>query len=71
MFTLLFIFFTFMIFGKLFMFAVKASWGIMKILFTILLLPLLLIILVFAGLFYIALPVLVIAGVVSLFSSRT
>lgn len=71
MFTLLFVFFTFMIFGKLFMFAVKASWGIMKILFTILLLPLLLIILVFAGLFYIALPVLVIAGVVSLFSSRT
>ncbi len=71
MFTLIFIFFTLMIFGKLFMFAVKASWGIVKILFTILLLPLLLIILVFAGLFYIALPVLVIAGAISLVSSRT
>ncbi len=70
MFTLIFILFTLMIFGKLFMFAVKASWGIVKILFTILLLPLFLIILVFAGLFYIALPVLVIAGVISLVSSR-
>lgn len=42
-----------------------------KILFTVLLLPLLLILLVIAGLFYIALPVLVIVGVVSLISSHT
>lgn len=71
MFTLVFIFLIFVIFGKLFMFAVKASWGIVKILFTVLLLPLVLIVLVVAGLFYIALPVLVIAGVISLLSSRT
>lgn len=71
MFTLLFILFMFMVFGKLFMFAVKASWGIVKIIFTILLLPLLLLILVFAGMFYIALPVLVIVGVISLVSSHT
>lgn len=71
MFTLLFIIFTFIIFGKLFMFALKASWGIVKILFTVLLLPVVLILLVVAGLVYIALPVLLIVGAVSLISSRT
>ncbi|MCI9271712.1 MAG: hypothetical protein HFH11_11325 [Dorea sp.] len=71
MFTLLFVLFTFLIFGKLFLFAVKASWGLLKILFTILLVPFVLITLVFAGLFYVALPVLVVAGVVSLICSRT
>lgn len=71
MFTLLFIIFTFIIFGKLFMFALKASWGIVKILFTVLLLPVVLILLVVAGLVYIALPVLLIVGVISLISSRT
>lgn len=71
MFTLLFVLFTFLIFGKLFLFAVKASWGFLKILFTILLVPFVLITLVFAGLFYVALPVLVVAGVVSLICSRT
>lgn len=70
MFTLLFIIFTFIIFGKLFMFALKASWGIVKILFTVLLLPVVLILLVVAGLVYIALPVLLIVGAVSLISSR-
>ena len=64
MFTLIFILFTLVIFGKLFMFAVKASWAI-------LLLPLFLIILVFAGVFYVALPVLAIVGVISLVCSRT
>ena len=71
MFTLLFVLFTFLIFGKLFLFAVKTSWGLLKIVLTILLLPFVLIILVFAGMFYVALPVLVIAGVVSLICSRT
>ena len=71
MFTLLFVLFTFLIFGKLFLFAVKASWGLLKILFTILLVPFVLITLVFAGLFYVALPVLGVAGVVSLICSRT
>ncbi len=71
MFTLLFVLFTFLIFGKLFLLAVKTSWGLLKIVLTILLLPFVLIILVFAGMFYVALPVLVIAGVVSLICSRT
>ena len=71
MFTLLFVLFTFLIFGKLFLLAVKTSWGLLRIVLTILLLPFVLIILVFAGMFYVALPVLVIAGVVSLICSRT
>ena len=66
MLTLLFSIMMLIIFGKLFIFALKASWGIVKIIFTIVLLPVILIGLVFAGLMYIAVPVLVIIGIVSL-----
>ena len=66
MLTLLFIIFMFLIFGKLIGFAVKAAWGISKIICTIVLLPLFLIGLVFAGLIGIALPILLVVGIVSL-----
>ena len=66
MFTLLFIILMFLIFGKLIGFAVKAAWGISKIICTIVLLPLFLIGLVFAGLVGIALPILLVVGIVSL-----
>ncbi|MCI5622347.1 hypothetical protein BHF70_07080 [Anaerostipes sp. 494a] len=56
------------VFGKLLIFAVKASWGIVKILFTVALLPLILVGLVMGGLIYIAFPVLLIIGIISLFS---
>ena len=65
MFTLLFIILMFLIFGKLIGFAVKAAWGISKIICTIVLLPLFLIGLVFAGLVGIALPILLVVGIVS------
>lgn len=71
MFTIVFIIFTIIIFGKLFMFALKASWGIVKILFTVLLLPVALILLAVVGLIYIALPALLLVGAISLISSRT
>ena len=58
----------FVIFGKLFVFALKASWGITKILFSVILLPIALIALVFMGLIYIALPILLIVGLIGLFS---
>ena len=65
MLTLLFIILMFLIFGKLIGFAVKAAWGISKVVCTIVLLPLFLIGLVFAGLVGIALPILLVVGIVS------
>ena len=65
MFTLLFIILMFLIFGKLIGFAVKAAWGISKIICTIVLLPLFLIGLVFAGVIGIAFPILLVVGIVS------
>ncbi|MCI8598164.1 MAG: hypothetical protein HFJ10_06965 [Lachnospiraceae bacterium] len=69
MLTLLFVVLVFIIFGKLLMFALKASWGLIKILFSIVFLPLILIALLFMGLTYLALPILVIAGVISIVKS--
>ena len=66
MLTLLFIILMLIIFGKLIGFAMKAAWGITKIVCTIILLQLLLIGLVFAGLIGIAFPILLVVGIVSL-----
>ena len=56
-----------MIFGKLFIFGIKAAWGITRILFTIVLLPAFLICLVLGGLMSLAFPILIIVGIVALF----
>lgn len=72
MFTLIFMILLFSVFGKLLSLSVKAAWGITKVLFTLVLLPIILIALVIGGLIYIAFPVLIIVGIVALFSgSRT
>ena len=70
MLTLLFIILMFLIFGKLIGFAVKAAWGISKIICTVVLLPLFLVGLVFMGLVGIAFPLLLVIGIVSLFVIR-
>lgn len=67
MLTLLFTVGVFWVFGKLLFTGIRAAWGISKILLTVVLLPIILIVMVIGGLFYIALPILVVAGVVSLF----
>ena len=64
MWLLLFVILLLVIFGKLLSFALKAAWSITKILFSVVIFPLVLIMLVVAGLLYVALPVLVIAGIV-------
>lgn len=64
MWLLLFVILLLVIFGKLLSFALKAAWSITKILFSVVIFPLVLIMLVAAGLMYVALPVLVIAGIV-------
>lgn len=68
MLTILFTILMLIVFGKIFGFAIKAAWSISKIICTVVLLPLILIGLVFAGLIGIALPILLVVGVVSLFA---
>lgn len=67
MLTLIFVILLFVIFGKILGLAVKAAWGISKIVCTVVLLPLILVGLVLKGLIEIALPVLLIVGIGSLF----
>lgn len=67
MLSLIFIILMFIIFGKILWFAVKAAWGISKIVCWVVLLPVLLLGLLIAGLVKIALPVLLIIGVISMF----
>ena len=58
------------VFGKLLIFGIKAAWGISKLILTIVLLPISLILLVVGGLMSLAFPILIIVGIISLFSSR-
>uniref|UniRef100_UPI0040560BB9 hypothetical protein n=1 Tax=Agathobacter sp. TaxID=2021311 RepID=UPI0040560BB9 len=70
MLTFIFIVLMFAVFGKLLKFAVKATWGISKMVCSVILFPLFLIVLVVKGLIEIALPILVIVGCVSLLVLR-
>lgn len=69
MLTLIFMILMVLVFGKLMIFAVKATWGITKVLFTIVLLPLILIGLVLGGLISLALPILIIIGIWAMIDS--
>ena len=59
-----------LIFGNMMMFAIKMAWGITKVLGTLVFLPVFLIVLVLVGLLKLAFPILVIIGVISLFSMK-
>lgn len=67
LFMIVFIILLFVIFGKILLFAIKATWSIAKVVCFVVLLPLILVGLVLKGLIAIAFPVLVIIGVISLF----
>lgn len=54
---------------KMLVFGIKAAWGIAKILATVVLLPLFIVGLACIGLVYIAIPILVISGIVALIGS--
>ena len=56
--------------GKFFIFGVKA-WGILKLLCTVVFFPVILIGMVVGGLIYIALPLLIIGGIIALISSNS
>ena len=66
MLTILFLSLMIWVFWKLVKLSVKAAWGISKILFTLVLLPIILVVLVIAGFIYIAIPILAIVGVIAL-----
>ena len=68
MITLIFMFCMFAVFGKIAFFALKAAWGVTKLVLTLVLLPVTLVLMVAAGLIHLALPILVIVGIISLFS---
>ena len=55
--------------GKFFIFGLKASWGIMKLLCTVVFFPVILIGMVVGGMLYIAFPVLIIGVIIALVDS--
>lgn len=67
MLNLLFAILMIMVFGKLIGFAIRAAWGISKVIVTLVFLPLILIGLVLGGLIYLAFPILIVVGLVALF----
>ena len=68
MLTLLFMICMFGIFGKLLVFGLKATWGLSKLLLTVIFFPLILVGMVVGGLIHLAFPILIIVGNVSLLS---
>lgn len=69
MMSLLFIILFVYIFGKLAGFALRATWSIMKVVFFFIFLPFALVSLVLGGLLYVALPILVFIGIISLLAN--
>lgn len=66
MLSLLFTILMIIVFGKLIGVAVRATWGIAKVVVSLVFLPLILIGLVIGGLIYIAFPILIVLGIVAL-----
>ncbi len=54
------------IFGKLVEVAFRMAWGITKVIFTLVFLPLIIIGLIIGGLLYLAIPILVVVGFVTI-----
>ena len=67
MLNLLFAILMIIVFVKLIGFAIRAAWGISKVIVTLVFLPLILIGLVLGGLIYLAFPILIVVGLVALF----
>ena len=57
--------------GKFFIFGLKASWAILKLLCTVVFFPVILIGMVVGGLVYIAFPLLLIGGIIGLIVSKS
>ena len=66
MLTLLFIIFLVGFIGKTTGLALKATWGITKFIIGVIFFPIILLIMVAAGFVYVALPILILAGLISI-----
>ena len=66
MMTLIMMIMFFVVFGKLLGFALKVGWSVFKIAAYLIFLPAIVLMMIFGGLFYIALPILIIAGIVGM-----
>jgi len=66
MLTVLFIVLLLLVFGKILVFAIKAAWGISKIIVSVVLLPVILIAMAFTGLLSVAFVILIMIGLISL-----
>ena len=56
----------FIIFGKIMMFALKLGWGILKIVAYLIFLPAVILLMIFGGLLYIAIPLLIAVGLMTM-----
>ena len=66
MLTLLMMIMFFAVFGKLLGFAFKVGWGMLKIAAYLIFLPAIVLMLIFGGFLYVALPILIVAGIVGM-----
>ncbi|MCR4990792.1 MAG: hypothetical protein K6A38_08020 [Lachnospiraceae bacterium] len=67
MLTLIALILFFAIFGKLIGFALRLGWGIFKIALYLVFCPAVILFMIFSGLIYVALPILIIVGIAGLF----
>lgn len=69
MITMLLMIATVTIMFKILVFGLKACWGIAKLLLTLIVFPVVMIGLLMFGLIYLAIPILIVAGIIALVSS--
>ena len=58
------------VFGNILMFAIRMTWGITKVVFSLVLLPVTLVVLELGGLLRIAFPLLAVIGLILLFTLK-
>ena len=58
------------VFGNILMFAIRMTWGFTKVVFSLVLLPVTLVVLVLGGLLRIAFPLLAVIGLILLFTLK-
>lgn len=69
MITLFFIILLIVVFARILGIAIKAAWGLTKIILTLVMLPVVIIAIALSGFIYLALIILIITGIVSLISA--
>lgn len=66
MLTLISLVILFAVFGRLLLFGLKLGWGIMKIVGFVVFLPVIILMMILGGFAFVALPILLVVGIVSL-----